>query len=296
MKVLVTGGSGFLGQHLVEYLLEKDYDVTVYDIQKGDWKGDFNWISGDVFNFPRISDAVQGHDAVIHLVGLPDLRDAQKHPTRSFRLNLITLQNVLEASRVEGARIIFPSSAAVYGIPEDLPIAEDHPLDPPNVYGSHKILCEKLIRTYQKNYGLDYTIFRPFNIYGAGSEGVIGIFLNRAFEGKPIQMFGADQRRDFVYARDVAEAFTSALECEESLNETINIGSGEGKKIEEIGDIILQIFPEAEIEAAESEMEEYDSIADISKTEEILGFDPHSADEFMRKVIEEEMLEKIKER
>jgi UDP-glucose 4-epimerase len=292
-KVLITGGSGFIGSHIVRKFSDQKSQVTVFDIQEPlyDIGETATFVKGNIFDLDSLRNVVEEADTVIHLVGLADAGIAQKDPMKSFQLNVISLQNVLEICRVsDEKRIIFPSSAAVYGMPEDLPIKENFPPSPTNIYSWHKYLCEKMVQSYQKNYGLQYVILRFFNVYGKGNEGVIGIFLNKAKKGELIDSFGPYQYRDFVYSGDVAEAVYRAVAYDKAVNRIINIGSGKGLQIREILEMVCEIFPQAKWREMKADFPLYDSIADITLAKILLDFKPTYSHDFMRKIIEEEMI------
>jgi UDP-glucose 4-epimerase len=294
-KVLIIGGSGFIGQHLTNKLLESGHEVVIYDLKQARFKKGsekkVNFIEGDVFDEKKLKKIIVSCDVVVHLVGLPDAGTAQKKPFESFKLNILSLQNVLESCRIDGRKkIIFPSSAAVYGITDDLPIREKHPVNPTNLYSWHKLICEEMIKAYHKNYDVDYVILRLFNVYGRGNKGVIDYFINKAKKGEEVKVFGPFQFRDFVYAGDVAEALYSSIMYEKANNRIINIGSGKGYQIKEILEIISEVFPDFKWKYEKSDFTMYDSIADITLAKILLNFEPHSSKEFIKKVILNEMI------
>jgi UDP-glucose 4-epimerase len=249
------------------------------------------FVSGDIFDTSSIEKAMNDNDVLVHLVGLADSSVAQKDPMKSFRLNVVSLQNILEVCRNrDNLKVVFPSSAAIYGITEDLPIKENFPSSPTNIYSWHKLLCEKMIHAYQKNYGISYVILRFFNVYGRGNEGVIGIFIDKAKRGEPIESFGPFQYRDFVYAGDVVEAVYRAVAYEKAVNRTINIGSGRGIQIREILNMVCEIFPQAKWIEKKADFDMYDSIADITLARILLDFEPQNTKEFMREIIKNEMI------
>ena len=289
-RVLITGGSGFIGEHLVKRFIQGDQEVCVYDCVKPSIS--VETIIGDVFDFKKLKKVVDKFDVIVHCVGLADAGIAQREPTKSFKLNMESLHNVLEACRVSdnNKKIIFPSSAAVYGIVEDLPIKENFPLKPTNIYSWHKYLCEKLIQGYHDNFGINFVILRLFNVYAAKNKGVIKIFIEKAKKGEIIESFGSYQYRDFVYAGDVAEAFYKATIYEKATNRIVNIGCGKGFQIKDILDLICEIFPQAKWKEVKSDFIMYDLIADITLAKVLLDFNPHTSREFMKKVIVEEMI------
>lgn len=288
-KVLITGGSGFIGQHLMKKFIEGGQEVYVYDSQPPVILE--KTITGDIFDSEKLRAAVQECDIIVHLVGLADAGTAQREPTQSFRLNVESLQNVLEACRLCGGKtLVFPSSAAVYGTTEDLPIKESFPLRPTNIYSWHKYLCERLILAYHDNFGLNFVTLRLFNVYGKGNKGVIGVFTEKAKKGETIESFGAHQYRDFIYAGDVAEALWKAAIYEKATNRAINIGSGEATQIRDILNLICEIFPQAKWVEKKAKFVMYDSIADITMAKILLDFKPHTSRDFMKKIIIEEMV------
>ena len=288
-QVLITGGSGFIGQHLTKRFLEGNQSVCVYDSQKTGIA--VETIVGDIFDVKTLTSAIEKCDVIIHLVGLADAAVAQREPSKSFKLNLEALQNVLEACRLCGKKkLIFPSSAAVYGIVEDLPIKESFPLKPTNIYSWHKYLCENLVRGYHDNFQIDFVIPRLFNVYGERNKGVINAFVEKAQKGETIETFGPYQYRDFIYVKDVAEALYKAAIYDKAANRVINIGSGQGTQIREILDLVCEIFPQAKWMEKKSTFTMYDSIADIMQAKILLDFNPHTTRDFMKKVIMEEMI------
>jgi len=287
-KVLITGGSGFIGQHLVKKFIEDGQEVYVYDSQLPSISDKI--IIGDVFDSEKLKDAVKRCDVIVHFAGLADAGIAQREPGKSFKLNVESLQNALEACRLSGrSKLIFPSSAAVYGIVEDLPIKESFPLKPTNIYSWHKYLSEKLIRAYHDNFGINFVILRLFNVYGEGNKGIIGLFVEKARRGEVIESFGPYQYRDFIYAGDVAEAMYRAVMNEKTNNRVVNIGSGQATQIRDILDLICEIFPQAKCKEKKAKFTMYDSIADITLAKILLDFNPHSSRDFMKNVIMEEM-------
>jgi UDP-glucose 4-epimerase len=292
-NILITGGSGFVGSHMVKKFSENNNTVTIFDIMEPRFPLNKNteFVKGDIFDLATLEKIVDKNDVIVHLVGLADAGAAQKNPMKSFMLNVMSLQNILEACRITGGKkIVFPSSAAIYGITDDLPIKENFPPQPTNIYSWHKILCEEMIKAYQKNYGINYVILRFFNIYGQGNEGVIGIFIEKARNGDIIESYGPFQYRDFIYAGDVAEAVYRAVAYEKSVNRVINIGSGKGVQIREILNIVCELFPDAKWEERKAEFTMYDSIADITLARILLDFEPQTSIEFMKKIIKKEML------
>lgn len=292
-RILITGGSGFIGSHIAEKFINEGHEVTIFDVQPPlNPNHSSSFIKGDIFDFPSLESLVPDYGAIVHLIGLANAAIVQNEPMKSFNLNILSLQNVLDAIRVAGKKIkiIFPSSAAIYGMTDDLPIKENCAIKPSNIYAWHKFSCEQMIHAYQEQYGISFIILRFFNVYGKGNEGVIRIFLDLAKDGKTITSFGPYQYRDFIYSGDVAEAVFNATIYNKATNKTINIGSGKGIQIRDILDIVCDLYPEAKWVEKESTIPLYDSIADITLAKILLDFNPHCDIDFFKKVIIDEML------
>ena len=289
--VLVTGGSGFIGQHLVRKLVADGQSVILYDLKPpSDSALLVNWRTADIFDTGKLQMAISEANVIIHLVGLADAGVAQRKPMLSYKLNVASLQQVLEVCRTSGIKVIFPSSAAIYGITEDLPIKESSPASPTNIYSWHKHLCEQMIHGYHMNFGVEFVILRLFNVFGKGNKGVIDAFLEQAKNGHDIESFGPRQYRDFVYSGDVAEALFRAVTCEKAINRVVNVGSGRGTQIRDILDIVCELFPKARWHEAKREFSMYDSIADITLARTLLDLDPQASENSMRRIILEEMM------
>ncbi|MCW3975765.1 MAG: NAD-dependent epimerase/dehydratase family protein [Candidatus Bathyarchaeota archaeon] len=290
-KILITGGAGFIGQSLVKKFQKSKHEVCVLDINTScPIQG--RYIKSNVLDFERLVDVVKEHDIIIHFVGLADAKIAQEEPAKSFELNVVSLQKILEACRISGGdkKLIFPSSSAIYGLVDVLPIREDFPLRPTNIYSWHKYICEKMIKAFHNNFGLKYVILRLFNVYGRGNKGVINFFLRKAEKKELIESFGPYQYRDFIYVGDVVDAFYKSAIYEKANNKIVNIGSGKGIQIKEILDIICEIYPGTKWIYKKEKFIIYDSIADITFAKILLDFKPHSSKNFLKKIIMEEIM------
>lgn len=229
MNILVTGGAGFIGSHLVRRLLEAGIRVTVLDDLS---TGAAAHIKGlpvtfwqlDIRDKSAARQIATGHfDAIVHLAAQTMVDASIKNPRFDAEENVIGLVNVLEGARLVGARrVIFASTAAAYGdVGEgDLPVREEKALMPLSFYGMTKVFGEQYLALYKKVFGLDYVVLRFANVYGerqgdTGEGGVISIFAKRAARGEGITIFGdGGQTRDFIYAGDVASGIECALHTE----------------------------------------------------------------------------------
>lgn len=238
MKILVTGGAGFIGSHLVEKLLEKQAEVAVLDnLSTGvrDHVPDGVAFYEMDIRDEKLRDILRmGHyDAIVHLAGQTMVDASIREPLLDAMENIAGTVSVLEAARIGGVpRVIFSSTAAVYGnVPEEeLPIQEARELAPMSFYGLSKETVERYLALYHETYGLDYVVLRFANVYGerqgdGGEGGVISIFTKAIAGGKDITIFGdGEQTRDFIYAGDIAEGLCQALVTKE-VNAAYNLST-----------------------------------------------------------------------
>ncbi len=301
MRVAVTGGAGFIGSWVVEVLVEKGYDVVVIDNFSSGSRSNLASVEGvvkvvecDVRDFSNLLQALKGCDAVIHLAALVSVDAASENPRLAIDVNVVGTLNVLEACRRVGcSRLVYASSAAVYGEPVKLPVAEDHPTVPINVYGASKLSGEALVLSYNRNFGLSTIALRYFNVYGPRQRGgpyagVITKFITAALKGEELTIFGDGmQTRDFVYVRDVAEATVKALESEAT--GVFNVGTGVETKIIDLARKILRLTgSSSRIRFASPRPGDIRrSVADISRIRAVLGWEPRTGlDDGLKKTIE----------
>ncbi len=225
MKVLVTGGAGFIGSHLMRHLKERgDEPVALDNLSIGrreNLEEGMELIEMDVHDDGLAGVMATGqYDAIVHLAGQTLVSNSLDEPVFDADSNIIGMVRVLEAARQSGVRrVVFSSTAAVYGdVPErDLPIKEAHKLSPMSFYGLSKVTAERYLELYHECFGIDYVALRFANVYGerqgdGGEGGVISIFARSVAEGKEITIFGdGEQTRDFIYAGDVAAGVAAAL-------------------------------------------------------------------------------------
>ena len=254
MKVLVTGGAGFIGSHLVRQLLAAGHEVTVLDnVSTGDWghlpAGCEEW-EMDIRSqeiIPRIMKA--RFDAIVHLAAQTMVNVSIDDPAFDAMQNVVGTVNVLEAARKsEVGRVIFASTAAGYGdvAETELPIKEQQALQPMSFYGLSKVTVEKYLAMYKEVFGLDYVALRFANVYGerqgdTGEGGVISIFAKRVAAGKGITIYGdGEQTRDFIYAGDIAAGICAAL-ATENVNAVYNLSTSTETSLNELVKIMEDI-------------------------------------------------------
>lgn len=249
-KILVTGGAGFIGSHVNKLLLQEGHEVVVLDDLSCGYKENVDpkikLVVGDINDQIKTKEALEGVDAVIHMAGLIVVPDSLKNPIKYCQNNVIGTVNLLECMRAKGVKkIIFSSSACVYGTPEKLPIREDAPLHPDNPYGASKASIESFLQVYNAAFGFDVTTLRYFNPYGPGEmhnpeTHAIPNFIKSALAKEPIPLYWkGEQVRDFIYIEDLAHAHVDVLSL--SGYNVFNIGTETGVKVKEVLNLILKI-------------------------------------------------------
>lgn len=269
-KVVVTGGAGFIGSHLVRELKGLGHEVEVVDIALDPKK--------DVRDLNSLRALFVGVEYIFHLAALPSVPYSIEHPEETTLTNLYGTVNVLTAARdAGGKRVIFSSSAAVYGDQERLPVGENADKHPKSPYALQKLESEMFLKLWSDIYGMETVSLRYFNVYGEGQnpEGpyasAIPIFLKQKKLSKPLTIIGdGTQTRDFVNVKDVVLANIRAMESVVvGKGEAINIASGKSVSINDIAELIggpkENLPPRLEIK---------DSLADISRAKELLGWEP----------------------
>jgi len=305
LKALVTGGAGFIGSHLVDRLMENDFEVTVLDnfstgslknLSQHLGKANFHLIDGDIRSERDVKKALEDIDFVFHLAAIVSVELSIKNPILVNEVNVCGTLNLLEESLNSGVkRFVYISSCAVYGNPTRLPIDEEHPTKPTSPYGASKLASENYCRIFHEIYGLQTVSLRLFNVYGSRQamgpySGVITKFIDRLKHGKPPIIYGdGEQTRDFIFVDDVVDACLHAINCKNCVGESINVGSGVETSINELARTISSLFGMQKIKPIYTKPrigEVRHSCADISKAEKLLGLKPKiSLEEGLRKLV-----------
>lgn len=255
-NILVTGGAGFIGSHLVDQLIEEGCFVRVIDnlkngklenIRHHDDKKSFEFFLGSVTDPFDVAEVMEGIDVVFHLACL-GVRHSIKHPFANHRVNAEgTLLVLQEARKRHASKFIHCSSSEVYGTAKCVPMSEDHPTLPCTVYGASKLVGEAYARAFHTTYGLNTVVIRPFNVFGPRShhEGDAGEIIPksivRVLNGEPILVFGdGSQTRDFTYVEDTARGLIAAAKCDDVIGLTLNIGSNFEISIKSLAEKILK--------------------------------------------------------
>lgn len=253
-KVLVTGGAGFIGSHLVDSLVKKGYDVTVLDNFSSGYqenlqavRENITLINGDINDYSLVSSLVEGTSAVFHLAAMVSVPESVEKPIECFETNVLASQYIITECLKNNSKFIFASSAAVYGQDKTEIKTENLETVPISPYGISKLNVEQLCSIYQNEKNLDFACFRNFNVYGPRQDlnsayaAVIPSFIDLALSGKNLSVYGdGEQTRDFIYVQDVVDAYMLALE--EDISGIYNLGNNEIKSIKSLGvDIISKI-------------------------------------------------------
>lgn len=283
LTVLVTGGGGFVGGHLVE-ALNKGNEVRVLDDfstgRRENIPNSVKVIQGDVRDETVVNEAIRNVDVVYHLAAQISIDHSVEAPRNSHHINVDGTLTVLEAVRRSDARIVLASSCAIYGTPNSVPIPESGPKEPISPYGLEKLTLDRYARMYNQLYDVPTVVVRPFNIYGprqsGAYSGVINTFIQQARQGEDLTVHGdGKQTRDFVHVHDVVRAFIAAGTTD-AVGEAFNVGTGESKTILELAETVRRVSG-AEVDIVHAESRSGDipkSRADISKPQDHLGYHP----------------------
>ncbi|MGA3193095.1 MAG: SDR family oxidoreductase [Candidatus Bathyarchaeia archaeon] len=295
-RILVTGGAGFIGSHVVDKLMEDGYVVTVIDnlhtgsltnIDRHTDNPNLSFINGDIRDIDLVKKALKDVDVVFHEAALASVSLSVKDPIFTDQINVEGTLDLLKASCDQNVkRFIYASSAAVYGKTKSSCKKEDDHLSPASPYGVSKLAAENYVQVFQRLYGIETVCLRYFNVYGPRQKvdvhgsygGVISIFINRILKNMPPIINGdGEQTRDFVYIHDVVKANMLAMNTEKGIGEAFNIATGKGASINKVAETLKQIMNKKELKDIHTEPRPTDikhGYADISKAREILGYEP----------------------
>ncbi|WP_238477079.1 NAD-dependent epimerase/dehydratase family protein [Natranaeroarchaeum sulfidigenes] len=282
--VLVTGGAGFIGGHIAARLAAEN-DVRVLDnLSTGSTDhlpAEVEFVQGDLRDSSALDWATDGVDVIFHQAGLVSVDESIEEPVRSHRTNATATVELLERARQEDARIVVASSCAIYGDPEQTPIAEDAPKRPKSPYAVDKLAIDQYTRTFAELYDIDAIPLRYFNVYGPGQtggeySGVITAFLEQARSGEPITVHGdGEQTRDFVHVSDVVDANLAAATTDHT-GRAYNVGTGTSTSIRKLAELVRDVVgSRSEIvhrDARQGDVRH--SEADLSRARELLKYEP----------------------
>ena len=288
MNILVTGGAGFIGSHLTDALVEEGHHVVIADNLSTGTKNNVNsqaeFHEFDIRDKEKLAQLFdEGHfDIVFHEAAQTMVPYSMDHPMEDADLNVMALLGILEnCRRCHVKKVIFSSSAAVYGDNTNVPLKEDEPLQPTSFYGLTKIIAEKYLKLYHDVFGLNYAILRYSNVYGErqgsnGEGGVVYVFSKAIVQGEGLTIFGdGEQSRDFVYVKDIARANVAAM-AEDVPCGIYNISTKIETTVNALKEILIY-FAHASVDVAYEEARSGDifrSSLDNSKAEEQLHWRP----------------------
>jgi UDP-glucose 4-epimerase len=303
MRILVTGGAGFIGSHIVDQCIARGHEVAVIDSlwEEGGGKGqnlnpEARFFRADITDdealrsiFDEVRPEVVSHQAAQHSVAI-----STKNPQFDARVNVIGLLNILtHCTRTGTRKIVFASSGATYGTPARLPIDEEVPQHPESPYGITKMVAEYYLRYWQAANGLGYTSLRYGNVYGPrqdpnGEAGVIAIFAKRFLKRESVRIdWDGEQKKDYIFVEDVARA--NVLATEHGENDIFCIGTGKGVSVNELYNMLATIIgykPEI-VRAPKRPGDIYLSYFNCAKAERVLGWKPQvTLEEGIAKTVE----------
>jgi UDP-glucose 4-epimerase len=279
-RVLVTGASGYIGQHLVRQLSREGLsEIRGFSHRlRPIIPGLSEWYAGDITNLTDVREAVQGCDLVVHLACMP-LGQSQQDPAAAFKVNATGTLNVLQATYELGnVKIIYTSTAQVYGQSKRLPLPEDDPTRPSSPYAASKLCGEIACQSFAYSFGLPVTVLRIFNVYGLAVDGsarptVETIFLKRILEGQaPIVRGNPNEGRDFIHVDDVVRCIRMAMDGK-AMGEVINVGTGVLTTLSNLAWKLIELIRSSLEPVVQPNGKSLTQIqADTTKAEQILGF------------------------
>jgi UDP-glucose-4-epimerase GalE len=303
MRILVTGGAGYIGSHAVRHFLSRGHDVWVYDNLSFGHRAAVpaeRLIAGDLSEIHRVDHALMQHriEAVVHFAAFAFVGESVQQPGKYYQNNLVNTLQLLECLRRNRIwRFVFSSTCATYGIPERVPITEDEPQKPINPYGATKLAVERALADYSHAYHWGYAALRYFNASGASPDGTIGedhnpethlipLAIQTAMGQRPqLEIFGTDYPtadgtcvRDYIHVDDLAEAHLLALEALEPGKELrLNLGIGRGYSVREVIRTVEEVSGKT-VPVREGPRREGDPpelVAASEKARKLLGWVPH---------------------
>lgn len=296
MKILITGGAGFIGSHLADHLVDGGHEVVVLDNEATGKRENVpraaRYHKGDVANPVDLEQVFSDSlDAVCHIAGQVSIIRSFTDPVRDLRTNVEGTLNALRLClKYRVPRLLYASSMTVYGDTDVLPTPETTECLPCSPYGITKFAAERYVdstaRRNDLNFDFNVTCFRMYSVYGPRQaldnpyQGVLGIFLGNILRGEPITIFGdGDQSRDFIYVEDVVRAWSDALDNPETYGKILNLGSGDRITINDLADHVLEAFGRSrsdyEVRHLDGRPGEQRHVeADISRIKSSLGWQP----------------------
>ena len=307
MSILVTGGAGFIGSHLVERLIREGENVTVLDnlttgrkenLSSVSARDTFRFVQGDIRDREIVRSCMKDTDRVVHLAAIASVPFSNRNPVETHDVNVEGTLNILRAcGEYNVAKMVYASSCAVYGEPVFLPVAEDHRLSATSPYAASKIAAEAYCQVFREKHDLATVCLRAFNVYGSKQHnsdygGVLTQFISRLTKQQPPIIYGdGEQSRDFIHVNDVVDAVARILHTPNGTNGTYNLGSGKATTINELARTLQRLLGDGEFRPVYTLARPGDvrhSQADIGKARRGFGFEPLTRlDDGLEKLVSE---------
>ncbi len=307
MRLLITGGAGFIGSHLCDKYTREGHTVLCLDnFNAGNLTNikhlldyrNFKLIKGDIRDFDLLERIARDVEVIFHLAAQVHVDRSYIEPRLTYDVNVMGTQNILEVARLHDAKkVIYASTSEVYGSAQYAPIDEKHPLAAPHPYGASKIAADRMCYAYNTTYGMNIAILRLFNVFGPrqrdfGYGGVISIFTRRVLSGMPPIIYGdGSQTRDYTYVEDAVQAYDSVLKHNKPIAEPVNFGSGREVSITDMANMVIKmcgkksVIKPTYIEPRIGEVKRL--IADASRAKKLLGWEPkYSFEDGLKEFIE----------
>jgi UDP-glucose 4-epimerase len=310
VKVLVTGGGGFIGSNLVRALAERGDDVRVLDnfstgnrANLADLADDVEVVEGELRSYERVHAATRGVEVVFHQGALPSVPRSVQDPLTTGAVNVEGTLNVLLAARDEGIRrVVFASSSSVYGNSDELPRVETQNPDPISPYGVSKLAAERYCVSFARVYPIETVALRYFNVFGPNQDptsqyaAVVPRFVTAIAEERTVTVYGdGEQKRDFTFVSNIVEANLLAADADGVSGRVLNVATGRGTSVNELADTVGAVLGKG----VEREYDEErsgdvrDSWADVARAEELLGWQPRVELEAGLRIVADSFLDRV---
>ncbi|HEY1565797.1 MAG TPA: SDR family NAD(P)-dependent oxidoreductase [Solirubrobacteraceae bacterium] len=293
--VLVTGGGGFIGGHLVERLVAEGAAVTaLVRYNSRNERGTLDWISpavgsevqvvlGELRDIESVSRAVKGAEVVLHLGAQIAIPYSYVNPRDFFEVNVLGTLNVAQACLAAGVqRVVHTSTSEVYGSAQQVPITEAHPLEPQSPYAASKLAADKLMDSWHRSFDLPMVVLRPFNTYGPrqSARAIIPTIISQALAGDTLRLGSLHPRRDLTFVADTAAGMVAAATAPDAVGQTIQLGTGHAVSVGDIVDLVgdlmgkelRPVLDEARVRPANSEVELL--LSEPTRARDLLGWEP----------------------
>lgn len=298
-KILITGGSGFIGSNIADLFINEGHQVKIFDLEFNDNikhlvnNDNIDVVKGDILDTNVFSKALDDVNVVLHQAGNAYAGKSINNPLWDLKLNTEGTLNILEGCRKQDIeRFVFASSMYVYGTSVDNPITESHTTNPSSPYGTSKVLAEHFINLYNHDYDLPTVILRYFKVYGPRHKGALTAITSNIVQRKKVKIYGeGTQSLDFIHVEDVARANLLAAVGSKCMGKTFNIGSGKEVSINQLVELICDLAQIKDIEREylplKASLEPLHFVADINNANQILDFYPRiMLEEGIKRIIE----------